>query len=384
MLRTFLLAALLPLGNLLAIAQASSPEANGHLLERTDNNAGKVSSNRGSWLGWGANVYNNRWAASDAKIDSSNQASLHSVCKIQYKPGESAPPLVVHGVAYYPTWNGLLVALDYAKCKVLWQTNVTEFILQYGPTNKTVLGIVRPVSRTTPALYKSYLIIGTQLKALLLAIDKHTGKVVDTFQISTHPLAILTMSPTVWRGRVFIGSSSSEETGADTIPGYVCCSFIAAMNGLTVKNNHFHLLWSQPMIPAGSNFTGAAIWGSQPSIDPKRNQVFIATGNVYTVPESYDTCVNATANATSTVPGNPTDPCLPKNVYQEALLAFDTATGHINWFHRLSPVDACMYYFKPFFLFCIAVLLTVMSLMNKDDFWFLTILTNYHKFQQWI
>lgn len=181
------------------------------------------------------------------------------------------------------------------------------------------------------------------------------------------------MSPTVWRGRVFIGSSSGEETGADVIPGYVCCSFIAAMNGLTFKNNHFHLLWSQPMIPAGSNFSGAAIWGSQPSIDPKRNQVFIATGNVYTVPESYDACVNATANATSTDPGNATDPCLPKDVYQEALLAFNTVTGHINWSHRLSPVDACMYYFESFLLLhrCVT---HKSCLMNKDKFRFVIFL----------
>ncbi|KAG7004374.1 hypothetical protein G7Y79_00026g059580 [Physcia stellaris] len=94
------------------------------------------------------------------------------------------------------------------------------------------------------------------------------------------------------------------------------------------------------MIPAGSNFSGAAIWGSQPSIDPKRNQVFIATGNIYTVPESYDACVNATAKAPSTDPGNATDPCLPKDVYQEALLAFNIVNGHINWSRRLSPLDA--------------------------------------------
>lgn len=161
MLGVFLLAAFVPLGNLPTIAQASNPQPNGHLLERTDNNAGQMPSSRGSWLGWGANVYNNRWAASDAEIDSSNLASLHPVCKLQYKPGESAPPLVVHGVAYYPTWNGLLVALDYAKCKVLWQTNVTELILQHGPTNTTYLSVVKPVSRTTPALYKNYLIIAT-------------------------------------------------------------------------------------------------------------------------------------------------------------------------------------------------------------------------------
>ncbi|KAL8691463.1 MAG: hypothetical protein Q9224_004171 [Gallowayella concinna] len=292
---------------------------------------------RGTWLGWGAGIYNNRQAAPDAKIDSTNLAGLRPTCKKQYLHGESAPPLVVDGVAYYPTWSGLFVALDYAKCKVLWQTNVTQIINQYDGTFYKLLA---PVSRTTPALDGGVLFIGTQANALLLAINKRTGKLIDKTRISNHPLAILTQSPTVWRGRIFVGSSSSEELGADSIPGYVCCSFIATMNGLKLERNRFKLLWSQSMIPAGSNFTGAAIWGSQPSVDPKRSQVFIATGNVYSVPEAYDICANKTRNATSTNPGNATDPCAPKEVYQEAILAFDTATGKINWSHQLSPIDA--------------------------------------------
>ncbi|KAL8820388.1 MAG: hypothetical protein Q9223_001378 [Gallowayella weberi] len=292
---------------------------------------------RGTWLGWGAGIYNNRRAAPDAKLNSTNLDSLRPICKKQYLDGESAPPLVVDGVAYYPTWDGLFVALDYEKCKILWQTNVTRIVNQYDSTfNKNLV----PVSRTTPAMYGNALFIGTIANALLLAIDKRNGKLIDQTRISNHPFAIVTQSPTVWQGRIFVGSSSAEEAGSDSIPGYVCCSFIATMNGLVLERNRFKLLWSQSMIPRGLNFSGAAIWGSQPSIDPKRNQVFIATGNVYSVPESYDICANRTANATSTDPRNATDPCAPKEVYQEAILAFDTATGNINWSHQLSPIDA--------------------------------------------
>ncbi|KAL8888670.1 MAG: hypothetical protein Q9215_003939 [Flavoplaca cf. flavocitrina] len=292
----------------------------------------------GTWLGWGAGIYNNRRASSDARVDSINIASLRQTCQQNYANGESTPPLVVDGVTYYPTWNGLLVALDYTACKVLWQTNVTRLINQY---NAKYYDTLSPISRTTPALYKNILFIGTQANALLLAMDKKTGRLIDTIQVSDHPLAIITQSPTVWHGTVFVGSSSAEETGADTIPGYECCSFIATMNAFTFRRNRFQLLWSQPMIPSGLKFTGAAIWGSQPAIDPKRSQVFIATGNVYSVPESYEICSNST-NSTNTAsnPANATDPCAPKEVYQEAILAFDTATGQINWSHQLSPIDA--------------------------------------------
>ncbi|KAL8890021.1 MAG: hypothetical protein Q9192_005934, partial [Flavoplaca navasiana] len=64
-------------------------------------------------------------------------------------------------------------------------------------------------------------------------------------------------------------------------------------------------------------------------------------GNVYSVPKSYESCSNST-NSTKTAsnPAYATDPCAPKEVYQEAILAFDTTTGHINWSHQLTPTDA--------------------------------------------
>ena len=337
MFRLWRLSTLALLGILPTIANTSDVTAD--LVQQKSGIDGRSLSSglRGSWLGWGANNHNNRWAASDAVIDVSNVVSLRPVCKKRYSFGESAPPLVVAGIAYYPTWSGLFVALDYSKCKVLWQTNVTRLVTQYQPV---VYSITPAVSRTTPAMYKNVLFIASQANALLFAINKRNGRLIDTIQVSNHPLAIVTQSPTVWHGKIFVGSSSSEELGADVIPGYVCCSFIGTMNAYVLKHGKLKQLWTQPMIPAGANFSGAAVWGSQPSIDVKRKQVFIGTGNVYTVPESYEICSKKTANATSANPGNATDPCAPKELYQEGILAFDTATGDINWSHQLSPVDA--------------------------------------------
>ena len=265
-------------------------------------------------------------------------ADLHPFCKQTYSPGVSAAPLVVDGVAYYVTWSGAFIALDYNSCRVLWQTSLTTIILNYQPINP-MFNFLPPVSRTTPVMDRNILFIGTQANALLLAIDKSNGNLIDLVQISKHPLAVITQSPTVWRGRVFVGTSSLEE-GAAVIPGYVCCSFIGSMNALTLKNDSFKLLWSQNMVPLGSNFSGAAIWGPQPAIDPIRNQVFVATGNVYSTPPQYAACLNATTNSSITSKGNTTSSCVPHDVYQESVLAFDTATGHINWARELSPFDA--------------------------------------------
>lgn len=295
----------------------------------------------GNWLGWGANVYNNRVASPRAKINTSNVASLHSTCQKEYSVGVSAAPLVVNGIAYFPTWGGLLVALDYSRCSVLWQINITDIVQAYKPVPEAFLRVVTPVSRTTPAIDGNVLFLGTLANALLLAVDRRDGKLIDTIQINDHPFAIVTMSPTAWHGRIFVGAASGEESAAALIPNYTCCSFVGNMDGLAFERNRFRLLWSQSMIPAGSNFSGAAIWGSQPAIDPTRNQVFVGTGNVYSVPPSYTACQNQTVNSTtSTQSANASDPCAPSGLYQETILAFDTSTGRINWFHELSPLDA--------------------------------------------
>ena len=262
-------------------------------------------------------------------------ADLQPFCRQEFSEGVSAAPLVVDGIAYYVTWSGAFIALDYTSCRVLWQTNVTDIVLSYQPINATFLSVVRPVSRTTPVMEGNILFIGTQANALLLAIDKKDGNLINKVQINKHPLAIITQSPTIWQGRVYVGSASLEELAAAIVPGYACCSFIASMNAFTLEDDRFELLWSQDMIPRGSNFSGAAIWGSQPSIDPVRNQVFIATGNIYSTPPQYTGCLNQTTGSSNT-----TNSCVPDGVYQESVLAFDAATGHINWSNQLSPLDA--------------------------------------------
>jgi outer membrane protein assembly factor BamB len=299
-------------------------------------------SQTGNWLGWGGDVYNNHWASSDALVDSSNVASLVPVCQKKYDPGVSAAPLVVDGIAYYPTWGGLLVALDYRTCHSLWKANITHMILKYKPLTPEQTALVAPVSRTTPVVDKDedVLYIGTLAQALLIAIDRQTGKLIDALQLETHPFAVLTQSPTFYQGRLFIGVSSVEEGAADLIPNYNCCSFTGSMHAAALEHGRLRLLWSQPMIPANSNFSGAAIWGSQPAIDPIRKQVLVATGNIYSLPEDFEACQNQTANITVIKQGLTSDPCLPRNVFQETVLALNLATGRINWLRQLSALDA--------------------------------------------
>ncbi|KAL6706453.1 hypothetical protein ACN47E_005392 [Coniothyrium glycines] len=94
------------------------------------------------------------------------------------------------------------------------------------------------------------------------------------------------------------------------------------------------------MVPAGANYSGASVWGSQPSIDPIRNQVFLGTGQLFSLPPEIVECQDANKNLAANTQRLANEPCLPRNVYQTSVLALDIATGAINWFRTLGPLDA--------------------------------------------
>lgn len=294
------------------------------------------------WSGWGGNIYNNRWASNNSEISSSSAASLVQKCQYTYHLGVSATPTVNGDVVYYPTWGGQFVALNYKTCTALWNISVADIINDYAPVTSLQKQVLQPVSRSSPQIDGNVLYFTTVVNALLVAVDLNSGALLAKLQINPHPLAQLTMSPTVYNGRIFIGASSFEEVAADTVPGYQCCSFLGNMAGIDFDKTsaQFNVAWNVSMLPSGQGWSGAAIWGSQPPIDAARSQVFIGTGNVYTVPPAYQECINQTANITVIADGLVPSTCIPSNVYQEAIMAFDLETGDINWSRQLSPLDA--------------------------------------------
>jgi outer membrane protein assembly factor BamB len=295
----------------------------------------------GSWLGWGADVYNNRWAGTDAAVATNNVNSLVQTCSQKYNPGVSAPPLVLDGVAYFVTWGGLAVALDYRHCRPLWQTNVTRIIRTFQPTPNIAeaAGVVASVARTTPVVSGNTLFIGTLGNALVVALHRSTGRLIDSLQLSDHPFAAITSSPTFYGGRLYVGLSSLEEDSI-AIPGYKCCSFIGSMNAVSLRHGRLRLDWTVPTIPKHLNISGGAVWGSAPAIDPIRGQVFFATGNAYEVDPQFSTCQEETANLTVVQSGLVRDPCVPNNALLESIVALDLETGRINWARQMSPLDA--------------------------------------------
>ncbi|KAM7193225.1 Quinonprotein alcohol dehydrogenase-like superfamily [Rhypophila sp. PSN 637] len=284
-----------------------------------------------SWNGWGNGIYNNRWTSSKA-LNKANVHTLTTTCQLTYQFGVSATPTIHGKMVYYPTWNGSFIALDYTTCKPVWTLNVTDIIYTYEiPTAETRRATYQ-VSRTSPQidLENKVLYFGTQTHALLVAVDLLTGKVLATQKINTHPFAVITGSPTLWKGRIFVGASSYEEPAPLFFPNYTCCNFIGNMASLTFNKatKKFTTKWSIPTLPSGKGWSGAGVWGSQPSIDERRKQVFFGTGNVYSFPPEYAHCATESAD------------CLPPGVNQESVIAIDIPTGRTNWVRRVSGMDA--------------------------------------------
>ncbi|CAD0109410.1 unnamed protein product [Aureobasidium uvarum] len=288
------------------------------------------------------------WATSKLAIGSSNAGMLRESCLVKFPVGVSAPLAILGDIAYFPTWDGRFVAFDYKSCQVHWNISVSDIITGFAPLTTLQVSYTRAASRSTPQFDESVLYFTTLAYALVVAVDRQTGAYLAVTQINSHELATLTMSPTFYKGKLLVGASSQEEAAAGFTPDYACCSFVGNMAAVEYDESarEFKTVWDISMITAGSTppgWSGVAVRGSQPSIDEARSQVFVATGNVYSVPPEYESCLmKADTNITST---NST--CLPGNILQEAVLALDIGTGAIIWSHVVSPLDswttACEY-----------------------------------------
>lgn len=132
----------------------------------------------------------------------------------------------------------------------------------------------------------------------------------------------------------YVGISSLSEVVVDE----PCCNFQGSMVKVDIKTGK--ILWRTKMIPDNGNkiglYSGAAIWGSSPSIDCKRRMVYIATGNLYSSPPDVTECEAEQQNKTvRDVP----DPCVNPDDHSESILALDLDSGGVRWANKLGGYD---------------------------------------------
>ncbi len=276
------------------------------------------------WTSAGGDRQNTRYQQSEHRLGVDSVADLGVEWVFETGGDVSATPAVDGDTVYFPDWAGNLFAVDKKTGELRWQVSITA-----------ATGIPGDKARATPAVTEDKVIIGTQGPfgggGLLLAYDKFTGEHLWTTVADSHPAAIITQSATVFDGTVYVGVASLEEAYAAFIPGYQCCSFRGSM--LALDEDTGQILWKTYTAPDG--FSGNALWGSSPAIDVKRGQVYVATGNNYSVPQSVLDCVAAAGDDADAKAA-----CSPSDNLFDSILALDMDTGAVNWVTRAIPFDA--------------------------------------------
>ncbi len=273
--------------------------------------AGADSDASPGWNGFGAGLANKRFQdAQAAGISASDVPSLK--LKWAFSLGDvtlaRGQPVVVSGRLFVGSQANKLYSLDAKSGCLYWIFDAD------APVRSGVVAGPGPGGR--PAVF-----FGDQ-SANAYAVGFSTGKLVWKTHAEDHYAAMITPAPSLYKGVVYFGVSSIEEvTGA--MPTSECCTFrgsLVALDAATGKQ-----VWKSYTIAEASKRTtktktgvqrwgpsGAGVW-STPTIDEKRDVIYIATGDNYSDPPTRTS---------------------------DAVLALDRATGKMLWSRQMTARDA--------------------------------------------
>jgi polyvinyl alcohol dehydrogenase (cytochrome) len=276
--------------------------------------------------GWpfaGNNVDNSRWAAHETVLTNQNVGGLTVKWQFATQNDVSATPSVdaTGGYVYFPDWSGNLYKLDAGTGAVVWQHQMTDYGLSAGV-----------MSRTTPTLYDSMVIIGASSSlakpspygSYLLALNASDGSLIWKTPLDPNLNSLETGSPIIYNGIAYVGVSSTEERLAKP-------TFRGSLAAVSLTNGQ--ILWQTYFVPTG--YTGAPLWSSTPVIDTTNNQIYVTTGNNYLVPEVVQLCEQAAGSNLKAVLA-----CQATDNYDDSIVALNLSTGAVNWGHRCSADDA--------------------------------------------
>jgi len=127
--------------------------------------------------------------------------------------------------------------------------------------------------------------------------------------------------------KYYTGISSTESS----VPIDECRTFHGSFVKLDAQSGA--MLWKTYTLPSNNNtrgeYAGAAVWGSSPSFDVKRNHVYIATGNLYSAPLRIRQCRERQIYRTGPTQ---TDECIEPDSHSNSILALDLNSGKIIWY----------------------------------------------------
>lgn len=262
----------------------------------------------GDWRGWSADATNWRFQPTPG-FDASAVPQLKLKWAFGFPGGTSvrSQPTVFGGRLFVGAQDGTLYALDAATGCQHWSTTVPAPI-------RSSVAIGQVQGRWT--------LFAGDSGGYLHAIDATNGAPLWKLRPEAHPAAVVTGTPVLHEGRVYVGVASYEEASA-TNPTYVCCSFRGSVVAVDAASGK--LLWKTytidseakpgPVSKRGKPTmgpSGAGVW-SAPTLDPGHGVMYVTTGDNYSDPP--------TANS-------------------DAVMALALDTGKIRWVRQMLANDA--------------------------------------------
>jgi polyvinyl alcohol dehydrogenase (cytochrome) len=269
-----------------------------------------IHAGRSDWNGWGRDLANSRYQPHPG-LKTADIGRLKLKWAFAYPGGHSGQATLFGGRLFFTTSSGRIYSLDAATGCVWWRRDI-DAAVRTSPVIATVSKAVSP---------SGYALFYGDSKADIAAVDAATGMPLWKTRLDTHPRALITGSPVVFKGRLYAPVSSLEE-GVSLDKSYGCCTFrgsIAALDAATGR-----LIWRTfPIDTAPAPFrinsagvqmfgpAGGAIWMA-PTIDPKRGRLYVGTGDSYTDVETLGA---------------------------DAVVAIDLSDGKVVWINQVTKND---------------------------------------------
>ena len=220
-------------------------------------------------------------------------------------------PLIAGGAVFTGGQDGTVYALDAETGCVRWT---------YSAAAEVRTGISYSQKRVGEDIVHR-LFFGDIL-GRVYSLDADTGTQLWRIRADEHPAATITGTPTAYKNRLYVPVSSLEVLSASSVD-YECCNFRGSVlaleldTGATLWRSYtvVETLEAQEKNSAGvQNFgpSGAPIWNS-PTIDTKRQQLYVGTGENYSSPATG---------------------------MSDAVLAMALDTGDVRWVYQATINDA--------------------------------------------
>jgi polyvinyl alcohol dehydrogenase (cytochrome) len=263
-----------------------------------------------NWNGWGDGPANRRLQSQEmAGLDADRVSKLKLKWAFAFPQAirAFAQPTVAGGRIFVGSDSGKVYALDAATGCIRWMLKAD------APVRSAIS--IGPVGERWAAYF------GDQ-RAQAYAVDAATGALLWKVRVEEHPAAMITGSPTLYDGRLYVPDSSFEEVSGAS-PKYECCKFRGAVTALDAATGK--VIWKsytipEPPHPVRKNKQGTQLWGpsgagvwSSPTVDPKKHAVYVTTGDAYSDPPARTS---------------------------DAFLAFDLDTGKLLWSRQMTAGDA--------------------------------------------